>query len=73
MAKNNNITTQQVYDLVDKKYGELNASLKSLETKVDSHFVTHAEFEPIKKLVYGMVGLILIAVMGALVALVVKQ
>lgn len=35
-------------------------------------FVRVTEFTPIKNIVYGMVGLILMAVLGALVALVVK-
>lgn len=35
-------------------------------------YVTREEFEPIKKIVYGLVSLILVAVVGALVALVLK-
>lgn len=74
MAKDTNkITTREVYDLVDRKINEVNRNIASLETKVDSRFVTHEEFEPIKKIVYGLVGLILISVVGALVALVVVK
>lgn len=45
--------------------------LNAVDNKVSSHYVSKDEFEPIKKIVYGLVSLILIAVVGALVALVV--
>ena len=51
---------------IDKRVDEL-------ESKMDAQFVTQAEFAPIKKLIYGAVGLILVAVMGALITLVVKK
>lgn len=47
---------------------ELKSAFGSMQTK----FVTREEFEPIKRLVYGAVGLILVAVVGALIALVVQ-
>lgn len=45
--------------------------LNAVDNKVSSHYVSKDEFEPIKKIVYGLVSLILVAVVGALVALVV--
>lgn len=45
--------------------------LNAVDLKVSTHYITKDEFEPIKKIVYGMVSLILVAVVGALVALVV--
>lgn len=45
--------------------------MNTIDTKVSNHYVSKDEFEPIKKIVYGVVGLILVAVVGALVALVV--
>jgi hypothetical protein len=45
--------------------------LNAVDNKVSSHYVSKEEFEPIKKIVYGLVSLILIAVVGALVALVI--
>ena len=45
--------------------------LNAVDVKVSTHYVSKEEFEPIKKIVYGLVSLILIAVVGALVALVV--
>lgn len=45
--------------------------LDDIDQKVSHGYVTKEEFEPIKKIVYGVVSLILVAVVGALVALVV--
>lgn len=46
--------------------------LNMVDSKVSSNYVSKEEFEPIKRIVYGLVTLILIAVVGALLALVVK-
>jgi hypothetical protein len=40
---------------------------------VENKYVTKDEFDPIKKVVYGMVGLILVAVVGAVLALVISR
>lgn len=48
-------------------------SIDDLTLKVDNNYVTKEEFMPVKSIVYGMVTLILIAVMGALIALVVTK
>lgn len=45
--------------------------LNAVDEKVSSHYVSKEEFEPVRKIVYGVVTLILVAVVGALVALVV--
>lgn len=45
--------------------------MNAIDSKVSSGYVTKEEFEPIKRIVYGVVSLILVAVMGALVALVI--
>ncbi len=45
--------------------------LNTVDNKVSTHYVSKEEFEPIKKIVYGVVSLILVGVVGALVALVV--
>ncbi len=45
--------------------------LNTVDQKVTAHYVSKEEFDPIKKIVYGMVSLILIAVVGALLALVI--
>ena len=39
---------------------------------IEKIYVTRNEFNPVKSIVYGMVGVILLAVLGALTALVIK-
>jgi hypothetical protein len=39
---------------------------------IDKKYVTKDSFSPVQKIVYGLVGAILLAVVGALVALVLK-
>lgn len=48
----------------------LAADIKEIKKAMSSRFVTREEFEPVRKVVYGMVGIILMAVIGAMVALV---
>ena len=60
LAKQRVILERMQHDLKDMKY-------ESRE-----QYVTKAQFEPIQRLVYGMVGLVLIAVMTALLAIVVR-
>lgn len=46
-------------------------SIDKIEKKIDNKYVTKDEFAPVKLVVYGLVGVILVAVMGAIIALVV--
>ncbi len=44
-----------------------------IKSKLDKEYVTKTEFEPIKKLAYGMVSIFLIAIVGAIIGLVIKK
>lgn len=46
-------------------------SIDKIEKKLDNKYVTKDEFAPVKLIVYGLVGMILVAVIGAVIALVV--
>lgn len=46
--------------------------ISDIKATVQHGYVSKEEFEPIKKIVYGLVSLILIAVVGAVVSLVVR-
>jgi len=48
-------------------------TVKDIQRKLEGEYVTQSEFEPVRKIVFGLVSLILIAVVGALVALVVQK
>jgi hypothetical protein len=45
--------------------------IAEINHKLDDKYVTKETFEPVRNVVYGLVALILIAVVGAIVALVV--
>jgi hypothetical protein len=58
--------------LIQQDISYMKDKLDGVDAKISTHYVSREEFEPIKKIVYGMVGLVLVAVVGALVSLVVK-
>lgn len=57
---------------IDERTRLLQAEFEEIKTALNSKYVTHAEFRPVKMLVYGFVGIILAGVAGAIVTLVVK-
>jgi hypothetical protein len=59
--------------LLQQQVATIACDILEVKTKLDRTFVTRAEFEPIRNLVYGAVGLILAAVLTALIALVVTR
>lgn len=59
--------------LIAKDINYMKEKLDEVDGKLNSHYVTKEEFEPIKKVVYGLVGIILVAVVGAVVSLVVTS
>ncbi len=52
---------------------DLNRKMEDMESKMKDRFVTKEEFEPIKRLVYGVVGLVMTAILLALVAQIIVQ
>lgn len=63
-------TETQIAVMVES-VGTIKRDVSEIKEKLESHYVTKEEFDPIKKVVYGMVSLILVAVIGALLALVI--
>ncbi len=55
----------------DVEFIKINVS--EMKDKMEKDYVTQDEFKPVKNIVYGLVGLILTSVVGALIALVLKQ
>ena len=47
-------------------------TLDNLSKRLEEKYVTKSRYEPVEKIVFGMVGLILTAVIGAVIALVVR-
>lgn len=59
--------------LIAKDVSYMKEKLDEVDGKLNSHYVTKEEFEPIKKVVYGLVSVILVAVVGAVVSLVITN
>ena len=60
-------------EVIKRDMTDLKVSIKSVDDKMSQHYISRDEFEPIKKIVYGLVTLILIGVVVALLSLVVKK
>lgn len=59
--------------LLQKDVSYIKDKVNAVEKKMDDQYVSKVEFEPIKRLVYGMVGLVLTSVFAAIIALVVRS
>ena len=60
-------------DNIQTDMGAVKSDIKDIKTSMEADYVSRLEFQPVQKIVYGMVSLILVAVIGALVTLVIKQ
>ena len=58
---------------LDERTQIMMKDLDSMNRRMESGLVTRAEFVPVRNLVYGATGLILLAVVGAMVALVLQK
>ena len=67
------ITMQNDITNITKDVGEIKTALKDFIEKADTVYVNKLEFEPIKKVVYGMIGLILSGVLLAVIAFVLNK
>lgn len=58
-------------DTIANDIGYIKEDIKDIKDTVGSTYVTKDQFEPIRNIVYGLVGLILTAVVVAILAIVV--
>jgi subtilase family serine protease len=58
---------------VQKDVEFIKIEITEIKKKLDSIYVTQDEFDPVRKIVYGVVSLILVAVVGAIIALVIRR
>lgn len=58
-------------DVIANDISYIKRDVIEIKTRLENNYVTREEFEPIKRLVYGLVSLILVSVVGAVLALVV--
>lgn len=58
--------------LICQSIVQIGKDIAELKERVGAEYVTQDQFAPIKSVVYGLVGIILMAVVGALTAMVLK-
>lgn len=59
--------------LMSNNIEHIKSRVEKIDEKLEEDYVTHVEFEPIKKIVYGLVSLTLVAVVGAVIGLVIVK
>lgn len=52
--------------------GYIQKDVLQIKKELGNKYVTHTEMKPIKDIVYGMIGLILVAVVGAVMTIILK-
>jgi hypothetical protein len=58
--------------LICKSIFDTNENLKAINEKLDTKYVTKEAFNPIQKVVYGLISLILVSVVGAILVTIIK-
>lgn len=58
--------------LVNQKVDFLLKEVEEIKLKLEQQYVSQDQFLPVRNVVYGLVTLILVGVVGALIALVIK-
>jgi hypothetical protein len=58
---------------IDERTQQTSRVVDEIKGKLEHNYVSQEEFKPVKTIVFGLVGVILMAVVGALVALVLRK
>jgi len=76
-ASNENILA--IINEVKLALGDLQTRMKYVEStiskvdlRLESQYVTHDQFQPVKQVVFGLISLVLVSVVGALMAILLK-
>lgn len=59
--------------VIQTEVSYMKGDVAEIKKLLQTGYVTKEEHEPIKKIVYGLVGLMLVSVVGAVMALVIKR
>ena len=70
MADNNRPTS---LDVIANEMQHISDDVAEIKTTLRGSYVSKDEFEPIKKIVYGLVTLILVSVVGGIMGLVILR
>ena len=64
---------KSTYELINEFRQEMNERFDKIEHNMCANYVTKDRYAPVEKLVYGLTGIILVAVIGAIIALVINN
>lgn len=67
-----NPSNKDNYGIIVTKIEYIQETVAEIKHKLESNYVTQDQFEPVKRVVYGMVSVVLLAVIGAITALALK-
>ncbi len=71
MTKSNQSESTQLA-VIQTKLDYISCEVTEVKNLVKEQYVTKTEFDPVKKIVYGLVAIVGTAVVGALIALIIK-
>jgi len=66
-------TNETKFAIIAKDLDYIKSDVADIKSDIQGHFVTKEEFMPVQRIVFGLVTLILTAVVGALVGLVILR
>ena len=58
--------------LIVKDIGYIKDGMDEIKDALKNEYVTKVEFGPVKQITFGFVGIIIVAVLGSMIALVIK-
>lgn len=64
---------KSTYELINEFRKEMNDRFDGIEKRMCTDYVTKDRYTPVERLVYGMVGVILLAVIGGLISLIINK
>lgn len=70
LAKELKEYTDLRYSLIENKLNMVVDDIKDVQTTLRSSYVTEDQFSPVKTVVYGLVGIILTSVIGAILTII---
>jgi thiosulfate reductase cytochrome b subunit len=72
MAKDKE-SEQTIIALMGRDIKEIRHDVSDMQENIHENYITRIEFDPVQKIIYGIVGVVLLTVLSALVALVVVK
>jgi hypothetical protein len=67
------VSIQTELAVIKTDIGYIKSEVSEIKKLVQEQYVLKSEFEPVKKIVYGLVSIILVSVVGAVVTLVLRK